>query len=132
MIVVVVGAVNVDLVVVAPTLPGPGETVVGGGLQTFGGGKGANAAVAAARSGATVHLIAAVGDDDHGRAALAELEAEGVDVSGVAVLSGQSTGVALIVVDEAGENQIAVGAGANAAIEADVVRRRIRESLPVA
>jgi len=131
-IVVVVGAVNVDLVVAAPTLPGPGETVVGGGLQTFGGGKGANAAVAAARAGATVRLIAAVGDDDHGRAALAELEAEGVDVSGVAVLGGQSTGVALIVVDEAGENQIAVGAGANAAIDADVVRRRIRESLAVA
>jgi len=131
-IVVVVGAVNVDLVVAAPTLPGPGETVVGGGLQTFGGGKGANAAVAAARAGATVRLIAAVGDDDHGRAALAELEAEGVDVSGVAVLGGQSTGVALIVVDEAGENQIAVGAGANAAIDADVARRRIRESLAVA
>ncbi|HEY5423848.1 MAG TPA: PfkB family carbohydrate kinase, partial [Ilumatobacteraceae bacterium] len=59
--VVVVGAVNVDLVVVAPSLPAPGETVVGEGLQTYGGGKGANAAVAAARVGATVKLIAAVG-----------------------------------------------------------------------
>src|SRR3954447_21377290 len=132
MIVVVVGAVNVDLVVVAPTLPAPGETVVGGGLQTFGGGKGANAAVAAARAGATVKLIAAVGDDDHGRAALAELEAEGVDISGVAVLAAASTGVALIVVDDAGENQIAVGAGANAAIDADDVRQRVRDALPMA
>ena len=130
--VVVVGAVNVDLVVVAPTLPAPGETVVGGGLQTYGGGKGANAAVAAARAGAIVKLIAAVGDDDHGRAALAELAAEGIDIDGVAVLSGESTGVALIVVDDSGENQIAVGAGANAAIDADDVRRRVREALPTA
>jgi ribokinase len=128
----VVGAVNVDLVVVAPTLPAPGETVVGGGLQTYGGGKGANAAVAAARVGAAVKLIAAVGDDDHGRAALAELAAEGVDVEGVAVLSGESTGVALIVVDDSGENQIAVGAGANAAIDAVDVRRRVREAASTA
>src|SRR3954451_26036 len=129
MIVVVVGAVNVDLVVVAPTLPAPGETVVGGGLQTFGGGKGANAAVAAARAGATVKLIAAVGDDDHGRSAVAELEAEGVDVTGVAVLSGEPTGVALIVVDDGGENQIAVGAGANAAINTGDVRNQVREAV---
>jgi len=128
----VVGAVNVDLVVVAPTLPAPGETVVGGGLQTYGGGKGANAAVAAARVGAAVKLIAAVGDDDHGRAALAELAAEGVDVKGVAVLRGESTGVALIVVDDSGENQIAVGAGANAAIDAVDVRRRVREAASTA
>jgi len=128
----VVGAVNVDLVVVAPTLPAPGETVVGGGLQTYGGGKGANAAVAAARVGAAVKLIAAVGDDDHGRAALAELAAEGVDVEGVAVLRGESTGVALIVVDDSGENQIAVGAGANAAIDAVDVRRRVREAASTA
>jgi len=131
-VVVVVGAVNVDLVVVAPTLPAPGETVVGGGLQTYGGGKGANAAVAAARVGAAVKLIAAVGDDDHGRAALAELAAEGVDVEGVAVLSGESTGVALIVVDDSGENQIAVGAGANAAIDAVDVRRRVRQAASTA
>jgi len=126
--VVVVGAVNVDLVVTAPTLPAPGETVVGGGLQTFGGGKGANAAVAAARAGGDVKLIAAVGDDDHGRGALAELEADGVDVTGVAVLPSEATGVALIVVDKSGENQIAVGAGANAAIDADDVRRRVRDA----
>jgi ribokinase len=128
----VVGAINVDLVVAAPRLPGPGETVVGGGLQTFGGGKGANAAVAAARAGATVRLIGAVGADDTGRAALAELIAEGVDVSDVAVLTGESTGVALIVVDDRGENQIAVGAGANAAVSADDVRRCLQAVLPMA
>lgn len=130
--VVVVGAINVDLVVAAPRLPGPGETVVGGGLQTFGGGKGANAAVAAARAGATVRLIGAVGADDTGTAALAELRADGVDVSDVAVLDGESTGVALIVVDDRGENQIAVGAGANAAVTADHVRRALRAALATA
>lgn len=112
----VVGAVNVDLVVTAARLPGPGETVVGPGMERFGGGKGANAAVAAARVGARVRLVGAVGDDDLGAAALAELAAEGVDTTAVAVLAGHATGVALIVVDAAGENQIAVGAGANAAI----------------
>lgn len=127
---IVVGAINVDLVVVAPRLPGPGETVVGGGLQTYGGGKGANAAVAAARAGATVRLIGAVGADDTGAAALAELDDEGIDVTDVAVLAGESTGVALIVVDERGENQIAVGAGANAAVSVDHVRRCLRAALP--
>ncbi|MEY2580705.1 MAG: ribokinase [Ilumatobacteraceae bacterium] len=130
--VIVVGAINVDFVVVAERLPGPGETVVGGGLQTFGGGKGANAAVAASRAGATVKLIGAVGDDDTGRAALAELVQDGVDVSDVAVLATESTGVALIVVDAHGENQIAVGAGANGALAADYVRQRVRAALSTA
>ena len=129
-VVIVVGAINVDLVVAAPRLPGPGETVVGGGLQTFGGGKGANAAVAAARAGARVRLIGAVGDDDTGAAALAELRNEGVDVSDVAVLAGESTGVALIVVDDHGENQIAVGAGANAAVTVDHIARCLDAALP--
>ena len=130
--VVVVGAINVDFVVATPRLPGPGETVVGGGLQTYGGGKGANAAVAAARAGARVRLIGAVGGDDTGAAALADLRDEGIDVSAISVLAGESTGVALIVVDERGENQIAVGAGANAAVSADDVRRCVRAALPSA
>ncbi|WP_300014269.1 PfkB family carbohydrate kinase [Pseudonocardia sp.] len=128
--VVVVGAINVDLVVAAARLPGPGETVVGGGVQRHGGGKGANAAVAAARAGADVRLVGAVGADDTGAAALAELRADGVDTSGVAVLSGVPTGVALIVVDDHGENQIAVGAGANAAVTAEHVRDALRAVLP--
>jgi ribokinase len=130
--VIVVGAINVDFVVVTPRLPGPGETVVGRRLQTYGGGKGANAAVAAARAGADVRLIGAVGADDTGAAAVAELAAEGIDTTAVAVLAGESTGVALIVVDERGENQIAVGAGANAAVTADHVRRSMRAALPTA
>jgi ribokinase len=79
-----------------------------------------------------VRLIGAVGDDDTGRAALAELAQDGVDVTDVAVLASESTGVALIVVDSHGENQIAVGAGANGALDADHVRQRLRAALPAA
>ena len=71
--VLVVGAINTDLVIVAPHLPAPGETVIGGGLQPFGGGKGANAAVAASRAGADVLLIGAVGADSSGTDAIAAL-----------------------------------------------------------
>ena len=120
-----VGAINVDLVAPVPRLPGPGETVVGAGLERYGGGKGANAAVAAARSGAKVRLIGAVGADDLGEFAVAELRGEGIVVDDVAVLEGQSTGVALIVVDAEGENQIAVAAGANGAVDPGEVRRVI-------
>ena len=123
--VLVVGAVNVDLVVAADRLPGPGETVVGAGVERHGGGKGANAAVAAARAGAEVRYCGAVGADDMGAGALAELRAEGVDLTDVAVLDGVSTGMALIVVDRAGENQIAVGAGANASVTAAAVEAAV-------
>lgn len=118
----VVGAINVDLVVSSERLPRAGETVVGAGPQSFGGGKGANAAVAAARAGAEVLLVGAVGADQTGAETLDQLKAEGIDVAGVARLDDEPTGVALIVVDAAGENQIAVGAGANGALGADAVR----------
>jgi ribokinase len=119
--VAVVGSVNADLVVTAPSLPAPGETVTGGTFARHGGGKGANQAVAAARLGAAVALVGAVGDDDLGSAALAELSAEGVDVARVRRLPGLATGVALIVVDAAGENAIAVASGANARVDAAAV-----------
>ncbi|MCX6386724.1 MAG: ribokinase [Solirubrobacterales bacterium] len=123
--VVVVGAINVDLVVATDRLPGPGETVVGAGLERHGGGKGANAAVAAARAGAIVHLVGAVGGDDTGSGALNDLAEAGVNVDAVTVLPSESTGVALIVVDSDGENQIAVGAGANAALTGENVRQQM-------
>jgi len=116
--VLVVGSINVDLTVHAERLPAPGETVAGGRLERTGGGKGANQAVAAARAGAAVVLAGAVGDDELGAEALAELRAEGIDVSAVARLGGVATGVALIVVDRAGDNQIAVASGANHAVSA--------------
>jgi len=129
--VVVVGAINVDFVVAAPRLPGPGETVVGAGLERHGGGKGANAAVAATRAGAEVRLVGAVGRDETGAAALQDLRRQGVSVEGVAELESEATGVALIVVDPNGENQIAVGAGANASVGAEQVRSALADSLSV-
>ena len=119
--VLVVGSINVDLVVRAARLPAPGQTVTGGTFSQHPGGKGANQAVAAARLGAQVTLVGAVGDDEFGRGALVDLAGEGIDVSRVAVLRDVPTGLALIVVDESGENQIAVASGANAALDGAAV-----------
>jgi ribokinase len=119
--VIVVGSVNADLVVSVAELPRAGETVTGGTVARHGGGKGANQAVAAARAGASVAMVGAVGADDLGDEALRELAAEGIDVSAVARLDGVPTGVAAIVVDARGENLVAVASGANAAIDAAVV-----------
>src|SRR3954469_22961401 len=116
--VVVVGSINADLVVTLDRLPAPGETVIGGRFARHGGGKGANQAIAAARAGARVRFVGAVGDDDFGAAAPAQLEAEGVDGSAVARLRDEPTGVALIAVDRDGRNQIAVASGANARVDA--------------
>lgn len=119
--VLVVGSVNIDFVVRAARLPRAGETVTGGEFSRHHGGKGANQAVAAARLGARVTFTGAVGDDDNGRAAIAALSAEGVDVSGVVTLPDAATGVALIMVDAGGENQIAVASGANARLASSLV-----------
>ena len=127
--VVVVGSVNADLVVSVSRLPRAGETVSGGTFARHGGGKGANQAVAAARLGARVAFVGAGGADDLGDEALRELEAEGVDVAAVARLDGVATGVAAIVVDERGENQIAVASGANAALGAGDVTRALERLL---
>ena len=115
--VVVVGSINLDLLIRLPRLPAPGETVVGGALTREHGGKGANQAVAAARAGASVHLVGAVGAAD-GRDSLEELVASGVDVSWVRRCD-EPTGHAVVqVADDTGENQIAVAPGANAAVSA--------------
>ena len=125
--VVVLGAVNVDLVVSGVRLPSPGETVVGGTFSVHQGGKGGNQAVAAARAlrggpfDGRVALVAAVGDDSLGRDAVAALEVEGVDCTQVIVRRGVSTGTALITVDPTGDNLITVAPGANATLSpADV------------
>jgi ribokinase len=102
-------------------LPVAGQTVTGGVFERHFGGKGANQAVAAARLGARVAMVGAVGDDESGRASLAELGNEGVDVSGVRLSAGSATGVALIVVDASGENQIAVASGANLEVSEELV-----------
>lgn len=115
--VAVVGSVNMDLVVTAPRLPRPGETVTGGGFMQHPGGKGANQAVAAARLGARAALVARVGADAFGDRRLDDLRAEGVDLSGMSRDPVGPTGVALITVDRSGENTIVVAPGANAALE---------------
>lgn len=114
--VVVVGSINVDLVVVGERLPAAGETVAGGTFASYGGGKSANQAVAAARLGAAVTFVGAVGRDAMGDEAIEALRAEGIDVAAMTRVDAP-TGVALIVVDAAGENQIAVASGANAELE---------------
>jgi len=124
--VIVVGSVNVDLVVTTERLPAPGETVIGGRFARHHGGKGGNQAVAAARLGATVSFVGAVGGDAFGDEARAALEAEGVDVRGLLTLPDEPTGVALILVDEVGENSIAVAGGANAALTSVQVRAALK------
>ena len=118
---VVVGSCNTDLVVQAPKLPRPGESVLGGVFAKFQGGKGANQAVAAARMGAEVVFVGRVGDDDFGREARAGYEREGIDLSHFVMDPEVATGVALIAVDAAGENQIVVAWGANGALSASQV-----------
>jgi ribokinase len=120
--VIVVGSVNIDLVARVPHLPHPGETVTGGSYERHNGGKGGNQAVAAARLRRPTLFIGAVGDDTFEKEARRALSSERVDVSMLASLPGQATGVALILVDATGENQIAVVPGANGAIEAGYVR----------
>lgn len=120
--VIVVGSVNIDLVARVPHLPHPGETVTGFSYDRHHGGKGGNQAVAAARLRRPTLFIGAVGDDTFEKEARRALSTERVDVSMVASLPGQATGVAMILVDSTGENQIVVIPGANGAIETGYVR----------
>lgn len=121
--IIVVGSTNTDLVVNVPRFPAPGETVLGSDLRQVAGGKGANQAVAAARLGGDVAFIARVGDDDHGRQTLLNLQQEGIDSTHVQVTPGVASGVALISIQpETGENSIVVAPGANACLTpADVL-----------
>ena len=112
--IVVVGSSNTDMIIKLDRLPSPGETVLGGEFSTAAGGKGANQAVAAARAGGQVTLIARLGDDMFGRLALEGFEAAGIDVQHVRTDPTATSGVALIFVDRNGENCIAVASGANA------------------
>ena len=111
--IVVVGSTNTDMVVKVPRLPGPGETVIGGEFVVAAGGKGANQAVACARAGARVSFVGRVGADDFGAKTLRGLKREGVSIRYVVTDRESPSGVALIFVDEEGENVIAVAPGAN-------------------
>ena len=109
----VLGSLNMDISVTVPRLPAPGATVLGGAAAFAPGGKGANQAVAAARLGGDVLMAGCVGDDDFGRALRAALVAEGVSDAAVRTVQGVPTGLAMITVDEGGENIITVAPGAN-------------------
>lgn len=128
--IVVVGSTNADLIVRTQRHPRPGETRLGEDLDTLPGGKGANQAVAAARIGAAVQFVGAVGRDAFAAVARDGLRAAGVDVSALAEVEGP-TGTAIITVDAAGENSIVVVPGANGAVDAARVEQA-RETVAAA
>ncbi len=109
----VIGSINTDMIVKADKLPSPGQTVMGGDFLMTAGGKGGNQAVAAARHGAPVSMVANLGEDIFGDQAIARLQAEGIDCTHIGRDANQPSGVALISVDESGENHIVVAPGAN-------------------
>ena len=112
--VTVLGSLNTDISVPVPHLPGPGETVLAAAAASIGtGGKGANQAVAAARLGAATRMVGCCGDDEFGGRLRGALAAEGIEVTGLRTVPGAASGLALITVDPAGENVIAVAPGAN-------------------
>lgn len=126
----VLGSLNMDLVCQTPRLPMPGETLLGHHFQTLAGGKGANQAVAAARLGGKTTMVGRVGDDEFGQALIDSLKHAQVNTHNVIVDSTTSTGVASIVVDNAGNNQIVVVPGANGKVDASDVQRLAQQFQP--
>ncbi len=118
---VVLGSINADHILNLQSFPSPGETVTGNHYQVAFGGKGANQAVAAGRSGANIAFIACTGDDSIGESVRQQLATDNIDISPVSVIKGESTGVALIFVNGEGENVIGIHAGANAALSPALV-----------
>jgi ribokinase len=121
--VVVIGSANVDLTIKVDRLPETGETVSGGELYTSFGGKGANQAVAAHRAGAEVRFFTKVGPDKNGEAIIKNLEVLGISTEGILRDSSLPSGVALIMVDRAGNNAIAVAPGSNRSFTKEDIHR---------
>jgi len=128
--IVVFGSINVDILVPVPHLPAPGETVLGDHHVIAPGGKGANQALAAARTGAAVTLIGAIGRDPLAEIALSQLRRAGAYLTLVREVD-QPTGCAIITVDPSGENQIAVASGANLAVASTQVPERLLDTKTV-
>ncbi|MBE9094100.1 ribokinase [Tychonema sp. LEGE 07203] len=123
MTIIVFGSINIDLVAKTPRLPQPGETIIGSNFFTAGGGKGANQAVAAARLGTSTHLIGRVGNDKFAEKLLTDLQSYGVNTDNIFVDKNSHSGVAIIAVDDRGQNNIIVIPGANNNVgEADIER----------
>ena len=113
----VVGSLNMDLVIRVPRFPAAGETLTGREFETVPGGKGANQAVACARMGAPVVMIGSIGADGHGKTLVAALRADGIDVAGVHAWPDAHTGIAIVMVEDGGQNCIVLAPGANAALD---------------
>lgn len=109
--VTVIGSINLDRTIRVENMPKPGETIHTKEIFSAGGGKGANQAVAAQRSGANTHFIGAVGDDAAGKTMLDLLTQEKINLAGITKMTNQSTGQAYVTVDDAGENQIMIHGG---------------------
>ncbi|MEW6357880.1 MAG: ribokinase [Planctomycetota bacterium] len=120
--ILVVGSLNMDLVVRAERMPGPGQTLIGRGFQTVPGGKGANQAVAAARLGAKTYMIGRVGGDAFGKTLVENLKQSGVTTDFLKTDKSEPNGIAIIIVDDNGENSIVVAPGANAKVTPRDVR----------
>lgn len=112
--ILVVGSSNTDLIIRVPEIPRPGETILGGEFRTFPGGKGANQAVAAARAGGDVVLIASVGDDAYGKEAVRGYKFDSINTENIKISKKAPSGIAMITISDQGENAIAVAPGANA------------------
>ena len=121
--VIVFGSINMDLVAKVPRLPVPGETLIGHTFSTVSGGKGANQAVAVARLGIPTFMVGRVGGDDFGQDLLTSLQTNGVQTNGVLVEQSARSGVAMIAVDDQGENHIIVISGVNRRINEEDVER---------
>lgn len=121
---VVLGSINADHILNLPRFPAPGETLTGHNYQIAFGGKGANQAVAAGRSGARTAFIACVGDDDIGQQVCRQLVQDQIDITSIETIPNQSTGVALIFVNSEGENEIGIYAGANGYLSESYVNAR--------
>jgi ribokinase len=128
----VAGAINTDLVARVAKAPDAGETVTGSSFAIFGGGKGANQAIAAARSGAPTAMFGALGEDDFGRQRRADLDGEGIDTDSVARSTSAASGVALIVVEEeTGQNRISYVPGATMTLTPEQARAAVDRVRPV-
>lgn len=119
----IVGSINMDLVTTTNQMPEQGETVIGTAFSTYPGGKGANQAVAAARLGADVTLIGAVGDDSFGEILTKHFQAEGIHHEGISVIENEATGIASIILS-ANDNRIIVTSGANAKVTPEMVEEK--------
>ncbi|MBG3014287.1 ribokinase [Proteus faecis] len=120
---VILGSVNADHILNVAHFPLPGETISGNQFQMVFGGKGANQAVAAGRCGANISFLACLGNDDIGKKAKAQLMTDNIDTNSIELIDDVATGVALIFVNQQGENVIGIHAGANGRLDTSYVQR---------